>query len=97
MFKERRAVPRSNFNRYARMQAETAGPSRDCLIVNISDEGVRLHMEVAEIPDDFTLVIAGAEQERRSCHVMWRLGYEIGARFTDRGRRAMPRSARSAA
>jgi PilZ domain-containing protein len=83
MFKERRASPRYNFNRYARIQAELAGSSRDCLIVNMSDDGVRLHSEIGEIPGDFTLVIADAERPRRACRVVWRLGYEIGATFTD--------------
>jgi hypothetical protein len=82
MFKERRKSVRYGFNRYARIQAEVSGPSRDCLIVNMSDDGVRLHSE-AELPDDFTLVISDAAQPRRSCRVIWRLGFEIGAKFTD--------------
>jgi PilZ domain len=88
MFSERRKSVRHNFSRYARIQAETAGASRDCLIVNMSDDGVRLHSEVAELPDDFTLVIAGVARPRRSCRVVWRLGFEIGARFTDDERAA---------
>jgi len=82
MFKERRRTVRHNFNRYARIQAEMSGPSRDCLIVNMSEDGVRLHSEIA-FPDVFTLVIADAAQPRRSCRVVWRLGLEIGAKFTD--------------
>ena len=76
------------FNRYARIQAEAAGASRDCLIVNMSETGVRLHSEIAEIPSDFTLVIADAARPRRSCRVVWRLGFEIGATFTDDERAA---------
>ncbi len=82
MFKERRKSVRHSFNRYARIQAEVSGPTRDCLIVNMSDDGVRLHSE-AEFPDAFTLVIADAAWPRRSCRVVWRLGFEIGAKFTD--------------
>jgi hypothetical protein len=83
MLKERRSSKRYNFNRYARIQVEMSGPSRDCLIVNLSEEGVRLHSETPELPNDFTLVIAGAEYPRRTCRVVWRLGFEIGAKFTD--------------
>ena len=83
MFNERRRSVRSNFNRYARIQAEMAGASRDCLIVNMSDDGVRLHSELPEVPTNFTLVIADATRPRRSCRVVWRLGFEIGAEFTD--------------
>jgi hypothetical protein len=82
MFKERRRSVRHGFSRYARIQVEMAGASRDCLIVNMSDDGVRLHSE-AEFPDDFTLVIAEAARPRRSCRVVWRLGFEIGAKFID--------------
>jgi len=83
MFKERRRAPRYGFNRYARIQAEMSGASRDCLIVDMSELGVRLHSEYAEIPGEFTLVIAGADRPRRSCRMVWRLGFEIGAEFTD--------------
>jgi hypothetical protein len=97
MFKERRAAARFNFNRYARIQAEMAGVSRDCLIVDMSTTGVRLHAEVGEIPADFTLIIADAKPPRRACQIVWRLGYEIGAKFIDADRAAVPRSPRPAA
>ncbi len=83
MIKERRRSVRYSFNRYARIQAELAGPSRDCLIVDMSETGVRLHAELADVPGEFTLVVTGAERPRRTCRVVWRLGYEIGAEFTD--------------
>jgi len=85
MFNERRRSVRHGFSRYARIQTETAGASRDCLIVNMSEDGVRLHSE-AEFPDDFTLVIAEAARPRRSCRVVWRLGFEVGAKFIDQER-----------
>jgi hypothetical protein len=86
MFKERRNSPRYNFNRYARIQAEMSGASRDCLIVNMSADGVRLHSEITDIPSDFTLVVTDAARPRRSCRVVWRLGCEIGAKFIDNER-----------
>lgn len=97
MFKDRRRTARCQFNRYARIQSETAGPSRDCLIVTMSDDGVRLHAELPEIPSDFTLVLADGERPRRACRVVWRLGFEIGAKFTDVTRAAAPRSTQSSA
>ena len=83
MIKERRRSVRHSFNRYARIQAEQAGVSRDCLIVDMSENGVRLHAELAEMPPEFTLVISGAARPRRTCRVVWRLGFELGAEFTD--------------
>ena len=97
MLKERRNSKRYNFNRYARIQVEMSGPSRDCLIVNMSEEGVRLHSEIMEMPNEFTLVIADAEHPRRSCRVVWRLGFEIGAKFTDLERLPARRPAAKAA
>jgi hypothetical protein len=60
-----------------------AGPSRDCLIVNMSETGVRLHAELPDVPPNFTLLIGGVERPRRACRVVWRLGFELGAEFTD--------------
>ena len=97
-FKERRDSPRLAFNRYARLQFEGSGTTRDCLIVNMSDDGVRLHSEIADLPPEFTLVLSDPQPQRRSCKVVWRLGFEFGAKFTDADalavrRRAMPASA----
>lgn len=83
MFKELRSTPRNSFNRFARIQAEGAGTTRDCLIVNISEESVRLHSDIAEQLTDFTLVLSDARRPRRSCRVKWRIGFEVGATFTD--------------
>jgi hypothetical protein len=83
MIKERRRSVRYSFNRYARIQAEMAGPSRDCLIVNMSETGVRLHAELPDVPPTFTLLINGVERPRRACRVVWRLGFELGAEFPD--------------
>jgi len=83
MLNERRKSLRQHFSRFARFQADVAGPSRDCLIINISNDGVRLHSEFADMPPEFTLVIADADRPRRSCRVIWRLGFEVGAEFTD--------------
>ena len=64
---------------------------RDCWITDISDGGVRLHAEGVEVPDDFTLLF-GNRRERRECHVVWRLGHEIGAEFTDAANDGFARS-----
>ena len=97
MLKERRNSPRYHFNRYARIQVEMSGASRDCLIVNMSEDGVRLHSEIMEMPNEFTLVVADAEHPRRSCRVVWRLGFEIGAKSTDLERLPARRPAAKAA
>ena len=89
MFTERRRSPRVSFNRYARIQAEGAG-TRDCLIVNMSEDGVRLHSELVDGLGDFTLVMTDAKPARRTCRVVWRIGFEIGAKFIDAERQTPP-------
>jgi hypothetical protein len=85
MFKttqERRGAQRYTLDRFAKLQVPGSLP-RDCLIVDISDSGVRIHAEQFDVPDEFLILISGARQERRECRVVWRLGFEVGAEFTD--------------
>jgi PilZ domain len=83
MFRERRYSSRLAFNRHARIQADADGPTCDCLIVNLSHSGVRLNCDIAESLGDFWLIVDDAKRPRRSCRVVWRIGLEIGATFTD--------------
>ncbi len=87
MLKQRPKSPPSPFNRYARIQFEGTGAARDCLITAISDQGVRLYSEIGDAPAEFTLVMSDGNPPRR-CQMVWRLGFEFGAKFTDTARRA---------
>ena len=79
----RRKAERHSIDRFAKIQGRVGTLPRECMIVDISDTGVRLHAENVEVPDEFMIMITGVEQGRRDCRVVWRLGYEIGAEFTD--------------
>lgn len=59
--------------------------ARDCLVTDISEGGVRLHIEGLDVPEQFVLLISLDEGklELRYCRVIWKLGYEVGARFSD--------------
>ena len=85
------------FNRYARIQVESNGPTRDCLIVSLSDSMVRLHSDIAETLSEFTLTIPEAKRQRRSCRVIWRLGFEVGAEFNDAERGSLRNLRRASA
>lgn len=89
MLNDRRKPTGFTFNRYARIQADTNGPTRDCLIVHLAEDMVRLHSDIAETLGEFTLTIPEAKRPRRSCRVVWRIGCELGARFTDAERGAL--------
>ena len=62
--------------------------TRDCLIINISDGGVRLNAEGLDVPDEFVLLLStdGVIQENK-CKVAWRYGDEVGAKFVTVARR----------
>ncbi|HTV34794.1 MAG TPA: PilZ domain-containing protein [Xanthobacteraceae bacterium] len=80
---ERRRTRRHLLNRVAKIQVGTGTLPRDCLITDISDGGIRLHVEGFDVPDEFVLLLSGEglAGKERAYRVIWRLGYEIGAEF----------------
>jgi len=80
--RDRRQAERYSIDRFAKLQGAGSLP-RDCMIVDISDSGIRLHAENVEVPEEFSITITGLQQGRRECRVVWRLGFEVGAEFTD--------------
>lgn len=85
MFTESRRSKRHALSRWAKIRTKSGSLPRDCLLIDISDSGIRLHAEAVEVPDDFVLLLEGdrGAATARECHVVWRLGFEIGAAFTD--------------
>jgi len=86
---ERRRSRRREINRVAKIQFSSGTLPRDCLITDISDGGVRLHVEGFDVPDDFILLLSGDDigAKERIYRVVWRLGHEIGAKFVGHVRR----------
>jgi PilZ domain len=80
---DRRRSRRRLINRVAKIQVASGTLPRDCLITDMSDGGVRLHVEGLDVPDDFVLLLSGdgIAVSERAYRVVWRLGHEIGARF----------------
>jgi hypothetical protein len=87
---DRRSSRRRQLNRVAKVQFGTGTLPRDCLITDISDGGVRLHVEGFDVPDDFILLLSGDDitGKERIYRVVWRLGYEVGAKFVGHVRRS---------
>lgn len=85
MLQEQRGSKRRAINRHAKIQLASGSLPRDCLVTDISEGGVRLHVEGLDVPDRFALLLAEGEDRARSrdCKVVWRLGYEVGAKFLD--------------
>jgi hypothetical protein len=56
---ERRRSRRRQINRVAKIQFGSGTLPRDCLITDISDGGVWLHVEGFDVADDFVLLLTG--------------------------------------
>ena len=81
VFLERRNAPRRVINRLAHYYFDGGQFPRTCLVTDMSDSGARLYSE-SNIPDDFTLAVSGEGFDmKRECHVVWRLGHEMGVEF----------------
>jgi hypothetical protein len=80
--RERRAAERYPMRGEAKIHIKDSRVPRGCLVTDVSDTGVRLYVEGPAVPDEFVLNFSrdGAE---RDCHVVWRLGHEVGVEFTD--------------
>jgi hypothetical protein len=87
---ERRRSRRRQMNRVAKIQFGSGALPRDCLVTDIPEGGMRLHVEGFDVPDDFILLLSGDDigARERIYRVVWRLGYEIGAKFVGHVRRS---------
>jgi len=88
--RERRRSERRVINRMAKILSASGSLPRDCLVTDVSDGGVRLYVEGFEVPDDFVLLLSGdgLDGKERCYRVVWRLGYELGARFVGYAQRS---------
>src|SRR5580704_13949777 len=84
---ERRRSRRREINRVAKIQFGSATLPRDCLITDISDGGVRLHVEGFDVPDDFILLLTGDDTGARER--IYRVG--LAARLRNRRQIRRPR------
>jgi hypothetical protein len=85
---DKRRSKRKTISRHAKIQFSGGSLPRECLITDISEGGVRLHVEGVDVPDQFVLLLADGDgtARPRDCSVIWRLGLELGAEFTVAGR-----------
>jgi hypothetical protein len=55
----------------------------ECTVIDLSQRGARLSLDLTDVPDEFRLLIATNGLSRR-CRVVWRQGNEIGVAFQNR-------------
>jgi hypothetical protein len=81
---ERRRSLRHHLYHTLQMQVRPEGAPRECVLLDISDEGVRIYVVGFSVPDEFDLRFSDVVQERYK--VIWRRSGEIGATFISRQR-----------
>jgi PilZ domain len=83
MITDKRRSKRKTISRHAKIQFSNGSLPRDCLITDMSEGGVRLHVEGVDVPDQFVLLLTDGSGTTRpqDCSVVWRLGLELGVKF----------------
>ena len=79
--KENRQSSRRRLANMTKMRLAPNAPLRDCLILDISDEGVRLYVGGLNVPDQFILLIGEDVVKECTYQVIWRRDREIGAKL----------------
>jgi hypothetical protein len=78
---EKRTSVRRHLYHLTKMRIGTGLPLRDCLILDISDGGVRLYVGGLNVPDKFNLLLGEDVVSECSYEVIWRRDREIGAKL----------------
>lgn len=81
MFADRRKAERRPCRGNAKIVLGVGSIPRDCLIVDISDGGVRIIAENLDVPEEFALAFPAGRPRR--CRLAWRIGCEFGAEFIE--------------
>ncbi len=77
---ERRRAPRHHLGRVAAVIFGPGAEQHYCLVTDISEGGVRLHVKELNIPDEFALLFSpGGPTQSGNYKVVWRRGQDIGA------------------
>ncbi len=79
---ERRGSKRCHLYHTVKIQFGVDIRPRECVILDISDEGVRLYVIGFDVPDEFVLLLSDELNERYE--VIWRRDREVGAKFIGR-------------
>jgi len=83
MFADRRKSERRPCSGGAKLHFGIGSLPRDCTIIDVSDGGVRIVAENLEVPAEFAIIFSSGQSRR--CRLVWRIGCEFGAEFTDHG------------
>ena len=85
---EERIFFRRVVNCMAKIQIGADARQRDCLVIDISDGGVRLYVDF-DVPGEFVLIFPGDGiiVQETTYRVIWRRDHEVGCKFVSAIRR----------
>ena len=76
---ERRRSPRRYLYRAAKIKLGVGCLAHDCLVIDISDDGVRLNVGASDVPDEFVLLLYGDGVVRENAYKkVLHHGHEVG-------------------
>jgi hypothetical protein len=82
MGSEKRKDHRQSLKYPAKIDLGDGNPPIPCLLMDVSESGAKIVIEAdSDIPERFTLLLAGAGGRRRRCRVVWQEGKQFGAVF----------------
>ncbi len=83
LYEERRGSARRHVFHTVKMLIGTDIRPRDCLILGISDGGVRLYVVGFDVPEEFVLLLPSGDgiEEANKFRAVWRSGSDVGAKF----------------
>ena len=99
---DRRGSPRQALGRDVLVYSEDGEQLGACHLCDVSATGARLSMAprlLAQLPEEFILVLAKQAKVHRRCRTVWRGQDEVGVRFSKRSgvKSRSPAAANSAA
>ena len=83
LYEERRGSTRRHVFHTVKMLIGTDIRPHECLILGISDGGVRLYAVGFDVPEEFVLLLPGDDgiEEANKFRVIWRHDREVGAKL----------------
>lgn len=82
MGSEKRKDHRQSLKYPAKIDIGDGNPPIPCLLMDVSESGAKFVIEAdSDIPERFTLLLAGEGGRRRRCRVVWQEGKQFGAVF----------------
>ena len=79
---ERRQAPRRRLGRVATIQLSDGNVQHYCLVTDISERGVQIHLNGFDVPDNFVLRFPSEGAGKSGNYeVVWRNGEDVGAEF----------------